>query len=280
MPSAAASDTLAGMLRLAPTVPSALRVPLAALVLAVGLSGASPTAAQGLLWSLPEDGTAAIYAGSYSQVIRRTGSTQQDVELTFNRELRVRSVGTQPIEYGGEQTTGRWIEFEAITRSGEAVAGDDGDVPGRTTIVKLLVPEPFVDGQARDARDIPKTAIPYVKGYVLRDRDEVVELPPNGTYQPFPELTLLRMSRPLAQDGQRIEAEETIESRTARSELKTELNRDPSAPFGLAGWTVTTKDSRKEFSEPRDSFRETSESTETMELSRVEQGAVSAIDRE
>ena len=270
---AAGSDTLGGMSR---SVCSVLAAAFGLFVLAAP----SPAAAQGLLWALPEDGTAAIYAGSYRQVIRRTGSTQQDVELTFNRELRVRSVGGETVDTPDGPQPHRWVEFEAITRGGEAVAGDDGDVPGRTTIVKLLVPESFIDGQPLDGRGIPKTTLPYARGYLQRDRGEVVELPSGGSYQPFPELTLLRMSRPLAQDGERIEAEETIESRTSRTELKTTFNRDPQAPFGLGSWTVITKDSVKEASEPREAFREKSESTEEMSLSRVESGAISAIDRE
>ena len=273
LPPADGSDTLGNMSRFV----------LAAVAAVFGLSFLSapvPAAAQGLLWALPDDGTAAIYAGSYRQVIRRTGSTQQDVELTFNRELRVRSVGGETIDTPQGPQPHRWIEFEAITRGGEAVAGDDGDVPGRTTIVKLLVPESFIDGRPLDDRDIPKTTLPYTRGYLQRDRGEVIELPAGGSYQPYPELTLLRMSRPLAQEGDRITAEETLESRTSRTELKTTINRDPQAPFGLGSWTVVTKDSVKEVSEPREAFRETSESTEEMSLSRVESGAISAIDRD
>ena len=237
----------------------------------------SAAAAQGLLWKLPaEDGTSVTYAGTYSQVIRRANSTEQDVELSFNRELRVRSVGQQQVDWNGQSQTGRWIEFEQTTQSGGGVQ-DVG--PGGTMIVKLLVPESFIDGQLKDNNGIPKTAIPYTRGYLQRDGGAIEDLP-GGVYQPFPSVTLLRMPKTLEQTGGGWTATESLEGPTSRIEVQTQLTRDDGTPFGLQSWTVTTKESEKQAAEPRDAYTLRSESTESMELKRTESGAVSAIDRD
>ena len=225
------------------------------------------------------------YAGEYSQILRRTGSTEADVELSFTRELRVRSVGQLTAEVGGASVPARWIEFEQTTQSGSGAVQDTG--PGGQIIAKLLVPESFIDGQFVDARGIPKSAIPIVRGYLQRDGGPIEELPP-GAYQPYPTITLLRMPSTLQQDelddfgdgGATLKATQTLESATTRTEVSMELVRDPATPFGIASWTVTTKEATKQGAEPRSEYVPRSESTESMSLKSTDNGAVSAIDRD
>ena len=247
-----------------------LRLVAAALVLAPSISSA-----QGLLWKLPPDGESATYAGTVTQVLRRTGSTEQDVELTFNRQLEVRSVGQQQGEWNGETVPARWIEMEQTTTTSD---GSQSTGPGGQVLVKLLVPESFIDGQVADPRGIPKSAIPMIRGYVLKDGGEIEELSGN-TYQPFPAITLLGMPKNLADQGGSLKSTETIESPTSRIELDTTIVPDPNTPFGIASWTVTSKESDKQAAEPRSSFILRSETSESMELKRTGSGAISAIDR-
>lgn len=250
-------------------------VPALALLALITLPSAA--SAQGLVWTLPpEDGTAATYAGTYTQILRRQDSNEQDVELSFNRELRVRSVGGREIEWRGQTQPGRWIEFEQTTQTGGAVQ-DIG--PGGTVIVKLLVPEAYFDGSVTDPNGIPKTSIPFVRGYEQRDGGAIAELT-GGAYQPFPSITLLRMTKALNESNGAWSAEEVVESPGSRLELNTQLVRDDQTPFGVQSWTVTSKQSVKRPAQVRDAFTLTSETTESMELKRVESGAVSAIDRD
>ena len=237
----------------------------------------SAVAAQGIVWKLPdEDGVQVTYAGSYTQILRRAESSEQDVELRFNRELRVRSVGRSPMQWRGQEQPGRWIEFEQITRTGGAVQ-DVG--PGGSIIVKLLVPEAFFDGRPADGNGIPKTAIPYGRGYQQRDGGQITPLP-GGTFQPYPSITLVRMSKALEESSGTVRGEETVEGPESKVELETTIVRDEQAPFGVASWEVLSKQSTKRAAEPRDQFLLKNETTETMELKRVEDGVVSAIDRE
>ena len=246
------------------------------LALSLVLLCPATAAAQGLLWQLPPDGTAATYGGSYNQVLRRSGTDEQDVELTFNRELRVRSVGSQQVEFEGQTQPARWIELEQTTQpTGATQRGAGGSI-----IVKLLVPESFFDGQLVDSRGLPKSAIPVVRGYEQRDGGAVNEIAP-GRYQPFPSVTLLRMPENLTEQSPGTwTATEEVESTTSRTEVQTRLVRDETTPFGIASWTVQTKDSAKQAANPRDTFVVRSETTGSMEFKSAEDGAVSAIDRE
>lgn len=256
---------------------------LAAICIPSGLAEAA-----GLVWQLPEDGTAATFRGTYTQLVRRTDPSQQNVDLTWTRVLTVRSVGTDQGTFRGETVPCRWIEIEQQT--GEVVGGEIQTGPGGTILIKVLVPEKLVLSTVTDEIGIPVSFLPIAQGWkqigdgeALPLTSEAIDLTPSVTLLGFPR-SLTAGGAGAAMDVGSVRlttsqwtSQEVSESSTRRTSTNTELWRSPEAPFGVAKWTVSVKLERKESTAPRDEYIPADEVTETMELVEVTTGAVSKL---
>lgn len=244
--------------------------------------------AAGLVWQLPEDGTAATFRGTYTQLVRRTDASQQDVDLTWTRVLTVRSVGKSEGTFRGESVPCRWLEFEQMT--GEVVGGEVQTGPGGHILVKVLVPESLIVSTVADDIGIPVSFLPIAQGWKQIDDGEAVPLTAEAI-DLNPSVTLLGYPRSLTSGGEgaamdvggtrlttaQWTSEEESESTTRRTTTSTELWRAPEAPFGVAKWTVSVKMERKESTAPRDEFVPANEVSESMELVEMTPGAVSKL---
>ena len=121
--------------------------------------------AQGLLWSLPEEGTWARYEGTYRQIKIRPNVAEGNEELNWIRELTIKSLGSETAEYQGKDTTCHWLEFKLITGTPSEAGIDPGNYGVR--LYKILVPESAVIANTIDSSDILVSYIPIVKGYRL-----------------------------------------------------------------------------------------------------------------
>lgn len=246
-------------------------------VLGVAMA-AGPARGQGLVWSLPPDGTWVRYAGDYVQTDTRADvvpGTPNTEMLTWQRQLTISSVGGMQADYDGKTVPARWLEFKVVTgpvQNGMIVPG-----PGGQRIYKVLVPESAVIGDVRDEAGIPVSYLPVIKGYRKLGEGEAQEIT-SGVLQVYPLLTLLEHYEDLKKvaEGQdpgiplgavqatEYEGEKVFETRRMRSTNRAKLWRSPDVPFGLAKWTVTLQREVKEPSQPRSEFKETSTITETM----------------
>lgn len=250
---------------------------------------ASPSAnAAGLVWQLPEDGTAATFRGTYKQLVRRSDASQQNVDLSWTRILTVRSVGTEDGEFRGESQPCRWIEFEQTT--GEVVGGQVKAGPGGQILVKVLVPEKLVLSGVADEIGIPVSFIPIVKGWKKIDDGAPVPLT-FESFDPTPTLTLLGFPRELAAGGTGSTIEvgslslptsqwtgrDMVESTTQRSTSDVEVWRSPEAPFGVAKWSVDVKIETKGSTSDRSEFQESVTTREEMSLQEITDNAESSL---
>lgn len=259
-----------------------------ALLLTVFLYPIGSADASGLIWKLPEDGTAATFRGTYTQLVRRTDATQQNVDLSWTRVLTIRSVGSEQASYRGEMQPCRWLEFEQTT--GEIVGGQVETGPGGRILVKVLVPEKLVLATVADDGGIPVAFIPIAQGWKQVDDAEPMPLTAEAI-DLTPSVTLLGYPRSLSAGGEggsvdvgttrlatsQWTGSETMESSVRRTTSQTELWRSPDAPFGVAKWAVSIKLERKESTSSRSEFAPADEIREEMSLAEVTDGAVSKL---
>ena len=262
------------------------RAAIAAVVLTAAWAG--PAEAQGLIWNLPEDGTEVVYGGTFTQTDTRPGG--QETEMTWDSRLVVRSVGTQQVQYRGESTPGRWIEFELATGKATEQGIDTGPVGSR--IYKVLVAEPAVTGKPTDDRGIPNAFLPIVEGYV-----RVGDRPPQkleaGAFEVYPTLSLLMNYKPneltTEAEGQQVEvpagrfpatqyaAKATTESPSGRVENTATLLVSPDMPFGVVRWTASAIRSTKDPNQTREEYVEASRAESQMEAKEIRKGAKSVL---
>ncbi|RMG02858.1 MAG: hypothetical protein D6741_03065 [Planctomycetota bacterium] len=238
----------------------------------VALLAATPAMAQGLIWSLPEDGTSIRYEGEYSETLVRENDT---VELgPWIRHLTISSVGTEMVDDPadpGKKIPARWIELKVTTGRSRDGRLDPGPLGER--IYKVLVPEAAVLGREVDDDGIPVAYIPILRGYRKIGQGDVQQLSA-PVLQIYPVISLLRHYPQLQPST---EPEETIrigtdvvsarkftgrfvmESRTSRSTNTGGLWRSDEVPFGLAKWTVTIVREQKDAPDPRSAFKRYSE---------------------
>ena len=254
-------------------------------VLAV-VSG-NPASAQGLIWSLPEDGTEVVYQGTMTQADARPDG--EEAEMTWDVLLAVRSVGSKQVEYGGATVPARWLEFELRTGTATERGIDAG--PVGTRIYKVLVPESAVRGKPADDRGLPVAFLPIVEGYA-----KVGDRPPtpiaSGVFQPYPTLSLLMNYKPneLTAGGEdevtvpagtfaatTYEAKATLESREGRTENVATLLVSPAMPFGPVKWTATVTRQTKDPNQPRDAYAPASRIESQMEAREIRTGVKSAL---
>ena len=250
---------------------------------------ANPVHAQGLLWSLPEDGTWVRYEGSYTQNVRRPNSTQGDLKLTWTRHLTIKSVGSSEEAYDEQIQPCRWIEIKVVTGRDFEGLVDAG--PGGTRIYKLLVPEAAITGQILDDEGILVSHIPVVRGY-RKLGDEDPQPITSGVFQIYPIVSFLQHYRNLA--AETTEAEQlqvtsgfvnavswkgqlTMEGRTTRSRNEAEMWRSDDVPFGVAKWIVRDLREEKHPTQSRDLFQETTEVIVEMEAAEIGAGAETEV---
>jgi len=253
-----------------------------ALVLAASwmLADIGTANAQGLLWSLPEDGRAVRFEGDFRQVEFRPDSAQGDLELTWKRNLTLRSVGQEMAEFGGKNVPCRWIEIKVETGKETDTGLDTGPIGAR--LYKVLVPESRVIAKQHDADSIPHSFIPIVKGYRRNEDNESEEIQ-SKVLQVYPLFAFVRHFEKLEggqepEDldilGRTVAAQKWVgksekESLTSRSVSESTLWRSSDVHFGLAKWSVKMTRYAKDQIAARSEFRPVSEVT--VEMSAVQE---------
>lgn len=251
----------------------------------IGLFCAPRANAQGLLWSLPEDGAWVRYEGTYSQLVRRPNSTAGDLQLQWTRHLTIKSVGTTEEEFEGQVQPCRWIEFKVIT--GQVKDGLIDAGPGGVRIFKVLVPEAAVSGDILDSEGILVSFIPVVRGYrkIGNEDPQPIE---SGVFQLYPLVSFLQHYRNLnaeSNEPQELQTpagivptttwqgQLTMESRSNRSTNEGQIWRSDEVPFGVAKWIVRDVREEKHPTQARDLFRETMEVSIEMAAHEIGTGA-------
>ncbi|QDU78713.1 hypothetical protein Pla110_04170 [Polystyrenella longa] len=260
-----------------------------ALICLLILSVPASVQAQGLIWSLPEDGTWARYEGTYNQTEIRSGVAEGNLVLEWIRELTIKSLGTEQAMYQGEETTCHWIEFKQVTGKPSEAGIDPGSYGVR--IYKVLIPEEVIIGKVIDGQDILVDYIPIVKGYRQLSLFEEVEEIETPVFQVYPLVTLLRHYRKISEEGPaslslkaggfettKYLGSLTTESPTNRTRNKGEFWRSPDVPFGIAQWSINVQKENKDREDGRGEFRLASEITENMSLVATGDGAQTELE--
>ena len=231
---------------------------------AVVTAVAQPTRGQGLIWSLPEDGTWVRYEGTLTQEDVRPDSAQGNLTLEWIRHLVIKSVGTERAEFRGVMQLCRWLEIKAITGKPSESGIDAG--PAGASIYKVLVPESAIIGKPVGDDSIPISMIPIVKGF-RRSGEGPVEDITARALRVYPAITLLSHYEDATEgdsdDPQiplgRVNAvyysgEIEMERETSRSRNEAEFWISDEVPFGLAKWVVTVSREKKQRTDPRTDF--------------------------
>jgi hypothetical protein len=253
------------------------RVIVCSLVFVVGSLAVAvvPASAQGLLWSLPEDGTWVRHEGTYTQVETRPDSIEGDLQIEWERWLTISSVGREMAEFNNETVPCRWIEIKVETGKGSETGIDAGPIGAR--IVKVLVPESRVMGKQIDEDQIPVAFIPIVKGYRKIGENPTEEIEAK-VLQIFPMVSMLLHYPTIQSTGEeedpdvrlgpvtatKLKGSYKMENLYSRSENEATLWQSDEVPFGLAKWSVVLLREAKDASESREEFRQVSEITEEM----------------
>ncbi|MEX1097090.1 MAG: hypothetical protein WED34_13665 [Planctomycetales bacterium] len=262
-----------------PTRLAAILFVLAGIVVPVGRAEA-----QGLIWSLPADGTWVRYEGTYEQTVHSADPTSAmpQTKLTWLRKTEIKSVGREDAEYAGQATPCRWVEIKTVTGKANPdfpLGIDPG--PAGTRVYKVLIPESRVLGKTVDEAGIPVTFLPIVMGH-QKIGDGPVQALGGGVLQVYPSLTLLQHYPAIEpqsaqpEDAQirfaggpvaavRHVASHTSEGPTNRTANEAEFWISGDVPFGLAKWDVGLTRMEKDAAQPRGAFRLASESRERME---------------
>lgn len=253
--------------------------------------------AQGLIWSLPEDGRWVRYEGEYREVEFRPDAPEGDEILTWDRHLTLNSVGTESAEFEGQQQPCRWIEITVVT--GKTIEGAIVPGPVGACIYKVLVPESRITGNLSYGDEIPAAFIPIVKGYRKLGENNVEPIP-EGVLQVYPVISLLQHYKPkdvqqaseqpvdagvtFRQNGtvtpveaMHYKASNAMESPTSRSTNEAEFWRSDDVPFGLARWRVRILREEKDGLAPRSEFEPASEISVDMKASEAGAGAQSEL---
>jgi len=251
----------------------------------------TPVAAQGLVWSLPEEeGVWVRYSGTYTNVQERPQSTEGPLEISRLSELKISALKRETIEVDGESVPARWLEFKLVSGTQSAEGIQPG--PYGTRIYSVLVPESAITGKLVDDDGIPEQFLPILKGY-RKIGDKPAEVLQERILKVYPLLTLLMDYKDFAQQGEEPEqldlpqygmvsarhfvGTETLETATTRSVNRGELWLSPDVPFGWAQSKVTVVREVKESTQPREEFRKAAEITVQMAVAEMGTGAQSEI---
>ncbi|MCG6154733.1 hypothetical protein [Rubinisphaera margarita] len=248
---------------------------------------ASPAAAQGLVWNLPESGTAVRYSGDYRQVTFRPQSEQGDISLQWRRVLEIRCLDRESAEFQGENIPCVWLEYEVTT--GQQVDGVLEAGPGGTRIYKVLVPESAINGLEFFQADVPHAFVPVVKGFQkIGNRDaEPFALP---VLQVFPLLSQVLLNEHLTVAGeetvnitageydcQRVDCQTNIEDLSSRVTNFSQVWISDAMPLGTVQWKVRIDREVKTEGDSRDEFQKRSEITIDMQAVEILSDAVSKL---
>lgn len=255
--------------------------------LSPGLFLPSTSMAQGLVWNLPEPGTAVRYTGDYRQVTRRPQSQEGDLSLQWRRTLEIRYLSKETASYRGEEVPCAWLEYEVVT--GQQVDGNLESGPGGTRIYKVLVPESHISGLEFFRTKIPQAYVPIVQGYqkIGEDEAEPMEQP---VLQVFPVLTQIFLNEELSVSGEEtvsvtageyecqiIQCETSFENAESRTTNQTRLWGSEGIPFGPVRWNVRIDREVKTAADPRDQFKQHSEITVEMQATEILNNATSKL---
>jgi hypothetical protein len=260
---------------------------LATLLLATGVTNCAN--AQGLLWSLPEDGTWVKYIGKYKNKEEQPGNNAGPLQLEWLSELTIQSVGEEKAMFKGSETTCRWIEFKVVTglpSAGGVEAGaaiDPGPFGVRT--YKVLIPADSVTGELTDGEGLPITYLPIIKGIRKIGRDAQPEAIKEKVLAFYPVLGMFANYLDLAQVGN----EESLDLaglgavkakqlkgtlKQKNSEIRTEsvgqIWLSSEVPFGWAKYQVKLTRQRKSKFAPESDFAPAAEIE--VEMAAVEKG--------
>ena len=248
------------------------RLLLLSTTLALTLCGAATTQAQGLLWSLPEDGSLTEYVGKYRNKQERPGSNAGPLELEWDSRLKIQSVGEETAEFNGQPTPCRWIEFKVIigkpsTKGVEADAGIDPG-PHGVRIYKVLIPVERVKGALKDKQGLPVTFIPIVKGY-RKIGQQPAQPMKEKVLAFYPMLGLFANYLDLAPAGEAADLDLPgfgsvkatlnkgtlkLQNQTSKSENVGEIWRTDEVPFGWAKYHVKLIRLEKDITAPDSAF--------------------------
>ena len=257
------------------------------LAIAACFSLAPIAQAQGLLWSLPADGTEVIYGGTMTQTDTRNEG--QELTMSWDRQLVIRSVGTQQATVNEKQVPARWIEFELKTGKRTEQGIETG--PAGTRVYRLLVPESAITGKPADERGIPHAFLPIIEGY-----EKIGDQPPrkltSGAFETFPVLANLMnykaneieaageesVTVPAGEfNATKYTAGASVESPSVQSVNKATIFVAEEMPFGLVRWTTTTTRSIKDPNQPRDAFAAAAKITTEMEARAINENASATL---
>jgi len=231
--------------------------------------------AQGLIWSLPEDGTWVRFEGTYEQTEINPDAAAGNLAIQWIRHVTIKSVGKEEAEFDGATVPCRWIEIKVVT----GTASEQGINPGPvgTRILKALVPESRVTGKVEYGDGILVSYLPIVKG-LQKTGDGPVQPMESNVLNIYPLLSPMMHYRTLESadadeevdtplgkvPARKFTGQLTIESPTIRAESTAEFWASNEVPFGLAKWSVKQTRSRKDRAETRDQFKPKSELTAEM----------------
>lgn len=257
-----------------------------AVFVGVCVLNAATATAQGLIFFLPEDGTAVEYEGTLTQ---STGE-QDTAPLTWTTELSIKSVGKEQAEFEGQVQDCRWIEIKVVTGKSGAAGIDPGPVGAR--IYKVLVPESKVNAEPVDGDAIPNQMLPIVKGYRRLGEEAIKEIR-TPALRVYPTITLLTnyenpevvatadvpevLAPGLSVTAKRMKGQLVMERPESRSTNTGEYWVTPDVPFGLARWVVSVTREEKESTAPRSDFRPVVTVQVDMKVKRIRQDAESEL---
>lgn len=258
-------------------MPSFLRSSLL-LVAVAAICGAHQQAyAQGLIFSLPDDGQGVEYEGTITYTTIRPDIDEGKVSITKNREMVIKSVGREDAEFDGQVQPCRWIEIKVVTGTAGEAGIDPGPVGSRIYLV--LVPESKIISTAADADDIPNIVLPIVKGYRRSGEASVRPITSKAiSFYPticqlanYPDPEVVAESEtPTTKStstftARHLKGRLVMERTESRSTNEAHLWVSGEVPFGLARWEVTVTREQKESTAPRSDFKEVT--TTTCEMS-------------
>lgn len=280
-------------------------------VLSLFLFTGQEAVAQGLLWNLPPDGTQVRYEGTYTQKVRRPNSTEGDLELKWQRNLIIKSVGQETVSFdldGSGHVEGepnqaptdawgldesalvcRWLEFRVDT--GRSVEGIIDAGPGGIRIYKILVPEAVIRGEIDDPEGVFLGHLPIVKGF-RKLGDQPTQQLESPVFQLYPVVSLLRHFEDLTeQPGTQsvdVRGLGAVSATEAKGDMKTETSttrttntaeiwHSTEMPFGVVQWSAEAINEQKNSTEPRSTFKESVTLSEALTAVEVSTGAESDL---
>ena len=227
--------------------------------------------AQGIICQLPVDGTWVRFEGTYAQVQIRPDTAAGKVEIDpWKEHVTIKSVGEEKAEYHGEEVPCRWIEIKierGRVRDGKIDTGLTG-----LEIYKVLIPEAAVITDNVDAKGVPVSFLPLVKGFRKMGKAEPKPLT-EPTLQLYPLGILIGYYRELKVVAEGVDAEVgigaikadqlkgeiTIERPDSRTIQESTIWKSAECAFGIARWTAKLTRQTKDDQSPRDDFKTVSE---------------------